>query len=137
MFPSRWKSSKIITIRKSSLHTDKNNYRPISILCVISKIIERHIHDNLYTFLTELNLLHNAQSGFRRNHSCETALLKLIHNLTSNMEKGLLNGLVFIDFRKAFDIIDINILIQKFITAALHFFHGLDLTCWTETSVFI
>ncbi len=53
------------------------------------------------------NLLHHAQSGFRRNHSCETALCKLVDMWTSNMESGLINGAVFIDLRKAFDMVQI------------------------------
>ena len=112
-FPSKWKTSRVTPIHKSGAHSDQNNYRPISILSIASKILERHIHDCFYSFLIKNRLLDIAQSGFRVNHSCETALARLIHMWTSNMDNGLLNGIVFVDFRKAFDLVDTNLLLQK------------------------
>ena len=114
-FPTVWKTSKITPVFKSGNHCDVNNYRPIAILCTLSKILERHIHNCFYNFLIGHNLLHTSQSGFRSQHSCETALLKLIDSWASNMEKGLLTGTVFVDFRKAFDMVDTNILLQKLV----------------------
>ena len=86
---------------------------PIAILCAVSKVLERHVHNHLYQFLVSHSLLHHAQSGFRRNHSCETALCKLVDMWTSNMESGLINGAVFIDLRKAFDMVDTDLLLRK------------------------
>ena len=113
MFPTKWKTSKIIPIYKSGAKCDVNNCRPIAILCAVSKVLERHVHNHLYQFLVSHSLLHHAQSGFRRNHSCETALCKLVDMWTSNMESGLINGAVFIDLRKAFDMVDTDLLLRK------------------------
>ncbi len=112
-FPTQWKTARITPIHKAGDHSETNNFRPISILCVTSKILERHIHNHFYQYLIDNNLLHPAQSGFRPKHSCETALAKLVNDWTENMEKGLLNGVIFVDLRKAFDLVDTNILLQK------------------------
>ena len=67
----------------------------------------------LYNFFIQHGLLYIAQSGFRAYHSCETALIRLVDKWTENIEKGMLNGIVFLDLRKAFDLVDLDILIQK------------------------
>ena len=82
-------------------------------MCIVSKILERHIHNSFYNYLTQHDLLHDAQSGFRENHSCETALAKMIDTWTQNMEDGQLTGVVFVDLRKAFDLVDTDILLKK------------------------
>ena len=68
VFPSSWKIAKVIPIFKSGSSLDVSNYRPISILSVLSKILEKHVHAALYKFLNKYNLLRNAQSGFREKH---------------------------------------------------------------------
>ncbi len=80
---------------------------------LISKLLVKHIHKSLYTFLIKHSLLFLAQSGFRAFHSCETALTRLVDKWTSNVEEGLLNGIVLLDLRKAFDLVNTNILLQK------------------------
>ena len=79
----------------------------------LSKIIEKHAHDSLLKFLEEYKLLHSTQSGFRPNHSCETALVKMIDNWLQALDKGDLVGVIFIDFQKAFDLVDHEILMKK------------------------
>jgi hypothetical protein len=78
VFPTIWKTSKIIPVHKAGPLSDVNNFRPIAILCAVSKILERHVYNHFYEFLVSHNLLHHAQSGFRRNHSCETGLSNLL-----------------------------------------------------------
>ncbi len=112
-FPTQWKTGKVTPIHKSGNRSDQNNFRTITILCTLIKILERHIHDSLYNFLIKNSLLYLAQSGFRDLHSCETALSRLVDIWTSNMEKGLLNGIIFLDLRKAFDLVDTDILLKK------------------------
>ena len=63
--------------------SEPNNFRPISILSLLSKLIERHTHKHLINFLNEHNLLCQSQSGFCPQHSCHTALAKLCHNWLS------------------------------------------------------
>ena len=66
-FPSEWKKAKVTPIFKDGDKADPSNYRPISVLPIVSKIIERAVHDQLYTFLTTNNIINASQSGFRKN----------------------------------------------------------------------
>ena len=112
-FPSTWKLGKVTPIHKSGNRSDQNNFRPITILCALSKILEKHVHNYFYKFLLDHCLLYIAQSGFRAMHSCETALTRLVDMWTSNMEKGLLNGIILLDLRKAFDLVNTDVLLEK------------------------
>ena len=103
--PTHRKQARVCPIYKSGDRSECNNYRPISVLCGVSKIVERHVHDALYTYLTEHNLLFTAQSGFRPGHSCETALLRMMDMWTAAMDHGEVNGVIMLDLRKAFDLI--------------------------------
>ena len=93
--------------------TDKDNYRPISILPTVSKVIERAVHSQLYGYLNSNNLLAVNQFGFRRARSTALALTQFTDEVLSNMDKGLVNGVVFIDLKKAFDTVDHVILLGK------------------------
>ena len=79
----------------------------------MSKFLEKHIHDSLMTYLVKFNLLHKNQSGFRPSHSCETALIGMISKWLESINKGSLIGTVMIDFKKAFDLVDHNVLLKK------------------------
>ena len=100
-------------IFKSGRREERGNYRPISILCILSKILERHVHIALYDFIMKFKLLHLAQSGFRTLHSCETALAYMTTKWAENMNKGDLSGIVLLDLRKAFDMVDHELLLRK------------------------
>ena len=89
------------------------NYRPISILLIISKIFEREVFDQLYEHLSQNLLLSKYQSGFRPKHSTMSALIQMCDQWLENMDNGMLNGVVFLDIRKAFDSIDHSILLKK------------------------
>ena len=67
-FPTRWKTA-VTPLFKQGAVSDPSNYRPISVLLVVSKVIERHMHNSLYAFLMDNNLLYSRQSGFRRMYS--------------------------------------------------------------------
>ncbi len=100
-------------IHKAGNKYESNNFRPIKILCTLSKLLERHVQDSFCKFLQNNGLLYLAQSGFRALQSCEIALTKIIDKWTSNMEKGFLNGVVLLDLRKAFDLVDTDRLLHK------------------------
>ena len=89
------------------------NYRPISILPVVSKVFEREVFRQLYSYLTENSLLSKFQSGFRPKHSPATALIQMGDEWLENMDNGKLNGVVFLDIKKAFDSINHHILLNK------------------------
>lgn len=112
-FPDKWKMGKVRPLFKNGQRDDTNNYRPISVLPVISKLLEKHVHDALMSFLTSNKLLHATQSGFRPSHSCETALLKMINKFLSAINDGQIIGMVVVDFRKAFDLVDHKLLLKK------------------------
>ena len=112
-FPSAWKKARVTPIFKEGDKSDVNNYRPISVLPVISKIIERSVHNQLYDFLTKNELLNSCQSGFRKNHSTTTTLLDVSDHILNNMNQGKLKGALFIDIKKAFDTVNHDLLLKK------------------------
>ena len=112
-FPSQLKIAKVLPIFKGGDKSDPSNYRPISILPTVSKIFEKHINKHLMAYLNKYRLIHEHQSGFRQRHSCQTALVKLIDEWIKCIDKGEMIGARFIDFRKAFDLVDHNILLRK------------------------
>ena len=82
---------------------DPPNYRPISIIPVVAKVFERIVYDQLYRYLTENKLLCCYQSGFRTLHSTVTALIEATDSWTLNIDRGFVNAVVFVDFKKAFE----------------------------------
>ena len=96
---------------KKGLKTDPKNFKPISLLPLISKIIERIIHYQTKNSLSGNNVLYKYQSGFRKFHSTDTCLSQLHGKITKGFDSGLLTGIVHIDLQEAFDTIDQNILI--------------------------
>ncbi len=106
LFPSAEKCAKITPIYKSEERSLLDNYRPISILPVLSKVFEHVIHRQLYTYLEQNDLLSKNQFGFRTKSSTQHAVMKLSDSIRQNMDKGLMTGAVFVDLRKAFDTVD-------------------------------
>ena len=113
VFPSKWKEAKVAPLHKNGSHEEVNNYRPISILPVLSKVLEKHVHASLSDFLHEHSLLHKTQSGFRAKHSCETALVNMVDSWLDAIDNGQMIGVVLVDFKKAFDLVDQKILLNK------------------------
>ena len=112
VFPKRWKTAKVAPLHKSGDRSDVNNYRPISVLPVLSKLMERNVHNTMYDYLCDNNLYSN-QSGFRKYHSTETALIKLNDQMLLNLDNNRVTGVVLIDYCKAFDMVDHSILLSK------------------------
>lgn len=113
IFPSSFKLAKVIPIPKNKEGTDMDNYRPISILSILSKPLEQHIHKHLTSFVENKGLIHPYQSGFRPKHSCHTALTRICDSWLDAINKRNLVGTVFLDLRKAFDLVNHNILSSK------------------------
>ena len=92
---------------------DISNYRPISLLPSISKILKKVIFKQLSTYLNAHKLLYDSQYGFRACHSTELASIKLIDRITQDLDKGKIQISIFLDLSKAFDTLDHVILLQK------------------------
>ena len=111
--PSEWKQAKVVPLFKSGSKDDLDNYRPISILPILSKILEKAVFHQLHSYLSENSLLSPYQSGFRENHSTQMAVTFLTDKIRGNMDKGLLTGAAFIDLKKAFDTVPHDGLLNK------------------------
>ena len=90
-----------------------NNYRPVSVLCVVSKIFEKIMYNRVTTFLEMFQILHGNQYGFRKKSSTHVALLTFIDKVIQAIENGEYAIGVFLDFSKAFDTVDHKILLDK------------------------
>ena len=111
--PSDWKHAVVTPIHKAGPKTLPSNIRPISVLPVFSKILKRAVHQMIYKYLQEDNLLSSHQSGFRSLHSTSTCLTHITNNLLHNIDKGYLTGLVFLGLSKAFDTFSHNVMLDK------------------------
>ena len=112
-FPAIFKHAKVTPLHKDGPMSDPCNYCPISVLPVISKVLESLAHIRLYTFITDHGILVPSQSGFRKGHSTSTCLIELMQNLYDNISQGRAVGDLFLDPKKAFDTIDHSILVSK------------------------
>ena len=106
-------SCKTKTYFRKSKKVDPSNYRSISSLPLISKIIETVVHDQTNEFLSASKIWYTYQSGFRTNHSNNLCLSFLTDKILKGFDKGLLNGVILIDLQKAFDTINHEILLKK------------------------
>ena len=117
-FPDIWKVAKVSLLFKESSILDCSNFRAISVLSIISKVLVRHVHTSFYiNFLGEHTLLTYLQLDFTRWYRfCELATLNQTDNILSNIDKGLLNTMLLIDLRKTFDLVDHGVLQFKLTT---------------------
>ena len=112
-FLSVLKTCKVISIYKTDSQLNCSNYRPISLLSSIDKILERIMYNCLYKFLETNNLIYSLQFGFRQKHSTSHAFTHLTDKIREQLDKGNFACGIFVDFQKAFDTVDHQILIQK------------------------
>ena len=113
IFPDYWKRSIIIPIQKKKGCTELRNFRPISILPVLSKVIERVGQEQLIDYLLENNLITPFQSGFRAGFSTQDVLLRVTNSWVKAVDERKYVGAVFLDIAKVFDCIDHSILVEK------------------------
>ena len=112
--PEDWKAAVVTPLfKKKGNRQDINNYRGISIISPIGKIFEKVLATQIINYLNQNNILSLDQHGFRTHHSCESALHELLTDLNHARDNSLVSLLLFIDFRKAFDLVDSNLLLRK------------------------
>ncbi|XP_052856050.1 probable RNA-directed DNA polymerase from transposon BS isoform X11 [Drosophila gunungcola] len=107
-YPDCWKAAKIIPIPKSN-----NEYRPISILPYLSKVFENLMADQINKFMSDNAMLTNNQSGFRKNRSCTSAIIKIADDIREQIDENNVTLLVLLDYSKAFDTVNHNVLCAK------------------------
>ena len=113
VFPTKMKQAKVIPLFKKGCSVTSSNYRPISLLSVFSKIIEKLMYKRLYNFLELHEVLYNLQFGFRASHSIDHALISLTESIKNTLDNKKYGCGIFIDLQKAFDIVNHKILLSK------------------------
>ena len=113
VFPEVLKAANVIPLFKSGDAMSFNNYRPVSLLCVLSKIFEKIMYARLNDFLIVHKILYMYQFGFRKHHSAYMAHMVLVDKLTKCLENGDFVIGVYLDFSKAFDTVNHKILLNK------------------------
>ena len=112
-FPDSWKHSLVHPIFKSGNPDIVFNYRPISIVPTIAKVVERVVQRQLAAYMSDNHLLSSSQHGFRPHHCTETALLSVTNRIFSNMDRGHVSLLCLLDLSKCFDVIPHSLLLSK------------------------
>ena len=113
VFPEPWKCASIHPLHKGGDRANPSNYRPISLLPVSSKLLEKHVQQQLSSHLNSNNLLFPLQSGFRPSHSTKTLLLHCLDKWYKALDNKKYVGVVFLDISKAFDTVPHDLLLLK------------------------
>ena len=112
-FPKFWKKAKVIPLHKTEETIYPKNYRPVSLLCVFSKVLERCVFAQMVTYLEENNLLHPSHHGFRARHSTASALIQMFDTWIDAFEDDEVSAVIMLDMSAAFDVVDHSILLGK------------------------
>ena len=112
-FPDIMKLAEVVPLFKGKEHYLSNNYRPISLLTTISKVLEKIVYQRVYDYLTKTGQLYDNQYGFREKHSCEHAIGQVLGNVLKGLENNLHSAVILLDLSKAFDTIEHHILLKK------------------------
>lgn len=111
--PLDWRSANVVPIHKSGDKTKTCNYRPISLTSVSCKTLEHVIYTQLISHLQNNSFFCSTQHGFRSGFSCETQLVEFTHDISVSLNSAGQVDCIFLDFRKAFDLVAHNLLLQK------------------------
>lgn len=112
-FPDSWKAARIIPVAKKPRPSLPTDFRPISILPTLSKVFEKILAKQIVGHLNSNSLLSTFQSGFRPQHSCATAMVKILDDIRQQYDQSYLTVLCLLDFSKAFDRVNHSILCKK------------------------
>ena len=111
--PDILKVSKTIPIFKKGSRLLVSNYRPISLLSNLNKILEKIVHSRVYSFLEDLNCIYSLQFGFRKKHSTNHALIEITETIRQALDNKKIACGIFVDLQKAFDTVNHDILVAK------------------------
>ena len=111
--PEDWKIANIVPVHNKSNHSIPSNYRPISLTSVCCKLLEHIIYTHIFSHLNKHQVLSDNQHGFRQGRSCKTQVLLTINDLAKSLDNNLQTDVIFLDFAKAFDKVDLSCLIHK------------------------
>ena len=113
IFPEAWKRAKVVPIYKGGNRGDVSNYRPVSLLPLPGKLLEKIVHDRFSSFLDETSFLTDHQGGFRKGFSTTSTIADLTDEFFTSINRGDTTLAAFVDLKKAFDTVNTNILIKK------------------------
>jgi hypothetical protein len=117
--PDELKSARVVPLYKKNDKLSVGNYRPVSILNIVSKVLEKVVYDQVESYFTDKDLLYKFQSGFRRGFSTDTCLIYLTDFIRKETDQGNYVGMLLLDLQKAFDTVDHSILIMKLSASGL------------------
>ena len=109
--PHEWKSADVTPIHKKDSKEPAENYRPISLLPIVSKVLERCVAARFLAHIK--NMIGTLQHGFLPNRSCVTQLLSVLHTIGQSSDKNIQTDMIYLDFAKAFDTMDHRVLLAK------------------------
>ena len=113
IFPDKMKLAEVVPLYKGKSRLEPGNYRPISLLPTISKILENIMYKRTYNFLNDNNQIYHSQYGFRAKHSCEHAIADLVGHVLKNQQQNRYTAALFLDLSKAFDTLNHALLLKK------------------------
>lgn len=126
--PKDWKTATVCPVYKKGEKHLAANYRPISLTCIVSKVLEHIIASHLMTYADHQKILYKNQHGFRKGKSCEKQLIELVADATNNLDQGLQTEACVLDFSKAFDKVSHQKLVAKLETMGVCY----QVTAWIE-----
>ena len=112
-FPEAWKTAKVIPLHKKDDLMDPKNYRPVSLLSTMSKLLERVIYLQLVSYLEKEKILNSSHHGFRKSHNTTTALIEMHDAWVEAFDHGELSAVTILDMSAAFDLVNHDILLKK------------------------